>query len=133
MMVCICEVAYVISFICTTYSRFTSTMFKRSRYLLLLGDSKCAVELAGTSARFRSLCHTIPLGFLSYIGGLSGYLSTLMDLRGSILDSFIPPKRGVFPIGGIPFWTLCEVFPIRAGGTFLPIFCEILKFYSFSS
>jgi hypothetical protein len=48
----ICEVAYVISFIRTTYSRFTSIMIKRSSYCALLGDNKCEVELAVASARF---------------------------------------------------------------------------------
>jgi hypothetical protein len=48
----ICEIAYVILFTRTTYSRFTSTPIKRSRFLILLEDSKYVVELAYVSARF---------------------------------------------------------------------------------
>jgi hypothetical protein len=55
-----CEIAYVLSFIRTTYSRFTSTTIKRSRFFPLLRDSKGAVELAVASTRFKPSGQPIP-------------------------------------------------------------------------
>jgi hypothetical protein len=51
----VCEYAYVIVFIHTTYSRFTSTTIKKSRFCTLLRDGKYVVELAVASARFMPL------------------------------------------------------------------------------
>jgi hypothetical protein len=72
----VCEVAYVIFPLRTTYSRFTSTPPKRSRFIILLEDSKYVVELACVSARF------LPLGPI-------------------VLPIRVPP--GFYPIGA-SFW-----------------------------
>jgi hypothetical protein len=48
----VCEIAYVILPLRTTYSRFTSTTSKRDIPFILPRDIKYAVELAVISARF---------------------------------------------------------------------------------
>jgi hypothetical protein len=56
----VCEIAYVILPVRTTYSRFTSTTPKRSRPFTLPKDSKYVVELAVISARFKPSGLTLP-------------------------------------------------------------------------
>jgi hypothetical protein len=96
MMVVICEDAYIISFICTTYSRFTSTTIKKSRHLTLLRDSKYVVELAVASARYKPSGHTILLSFSPYEEDPFRILVFLKVPKGSILNSFAPPRGGIY-------------------------------------
>jgi hypothetical protein len=67
----ICEVDYVLTFIRTANSRFTSTTIKRNRQFLLLRDSKYTVELAVASARF------MPSGHIILPGGLMKKITLL--------------------------------------------------------